>query len=90
MDDHVATLIPSNDPKVAISIDSPNVPRVQPSHIINGLLCLLLIVQVAHEHMTTICTDLCTTADVQTNKILTHNNYYLCPQAHSQLFNVAR
>ena len=36
----------------------PNVPRVQPALIINGLLGLLLLVQVAHEHMATIEKDL--------------------------------
>ena len=39
-------------------IQPPNVPRVQPALIINGLLGLLITVQVAHEHMTTIETDL--------------------------------
>ena len=35
-------------------IDPADVSRVQPSLIINGLLGLLLIVQIAHEHMTTV------------------------------------
>ena len=52
------TFNPACDVEVTIFIDSPNVPRVQPSLIINGLLSLLLVVQVAHEHVTTICTDL--------------------------------
>ena len=52
------TFNPASDVEVTIFINSPNVPRVQPSLIINGLLTLLLIVQVTHKHMTTIHTDL--------------------------------
>ena len=52
------TFNPASDVEVTIFINSPNVPRVQPSIVINGLLTLLLIVQVTHKHMTTIHTDL--------------------------------
>ena len=52
------TFNPASDVEVTIFINSPNVPRVQPSLIINGLLTLLLIVQVTHKHMTTIHADL--------------------------------
>ena len=39
-------------------LNFPNVSRVQPSLIINGLLCLLFIVEVAHEDMAAIETNL--------------------------------
>ena len=52
------TFYSSCEPQKAVFIESPNVARVQPSLIINGLLSLLLIVQVAHEHMTTKVTHL--------------------------------
>ena len=52
------TLDSACDEDEAIFINPPNVPRVQPSLIINGLLSLLLIVQVAHKDMTTVHTDL--------------------------------
>ena len=68
MDD--VTFNPSSNVQKTIFIDSPNVPRVQPSIIINSLLCLLLIVQVPHEHMTAIHTDLYEDSDLITSDAL--------------------
>ena len=48
----------ARDEDEAVIVDLPNVARVQPSLIINGLFSLLLVVQVAHEHVTTIHTNL--------------------------------
>ena len=48
----------ASDEDEAIFVNLPNVPRVQPSLIINGRLSLLLIVQVSHEHVTTFHTNL--------------------------------
>ena len=53
-----STFDSSSDGHEAIFVYLGDVSSVQPSPIINGLLCLFLVVQVAHEHMATVQTQL--------------------------------